>query len=91
MMTAPPSYAWAILFASDNVIDGKRAHLGGGAGRSRHEAFMGYRTMAFATRAAARRHINENYACFSRPDLRAEPHGWKMPKAVRVKIMIEQT
>lgn len=88
--TANPTrrVAWGILFSSDNVLDGHREYLGGGARFNRHEAFCGYTTMAFATRAAARRFIADHYSYFARSDLKAEPHGWKMPRPVRVSLAV---
>jgi len=44
----------------------------------------------FRTRQAAREWIKTKYGYIAeRPDLQAEPHGWRMPKAVKVKIVEE--
>jgi hypothetical protein len=41
----------------------------------------------FRTRREARALIEREYGFIRhRPDLRAEPHGWRMPVAVRVEI-----
>jgi hypothetical protein len=41
----------------------------------------------FRTRREARAWIEREYGYIRRrPDLRAEPHGWRMPVAVRVEI-----
>ena len=80
---------WAILFSSCNALDGYNEHLGGAALISRPAPFGGYKKMVFATRKEARQYIADNYAYFSRDDLRAEPHGWKMPRAVRVRVHVE--
>ena len=41
----------------------------------------------FRTRREAREYINEKYGYIrTRKDLRAEPHFWRMPRAVRVSV-----
>jgi hypothetical protein len=41
----------------------------------------------FRTRAEARRWIEANHGYIRRrPDLQREPHGWRMPIAVRVEV-----
>ncbi len=41
----------------------------------------------FATRREAQEWINREYGYIKdRPDLRAEPHGWKMPLPVKVTV-----
>jgi hypothetical protein len=43
----------------------------------------------FRTRAACRAWIKAKYGYIAeRPDLRAEPFGWKMPKPVRVQLVV---
>lgn len=43
--------------------------------------------LLFTTRSEARRYICERYGYIkTRPDLQAEPHGWKMPVPVRVAV-----
>lgn len=75
--------AWGILWRSENQLDGKQEYLVGGAGHP-------VSTMLFHTRAEARKHIEKRYGYFrKRPDLQNEPHGWKMPQAVRVEITIK--
>ena len=72
---------WAILERSDNRLDGKREWLvGDGSGLPR----------MFLSRSACRAYI-QNYFSYirTRPDLRAEPHGWKMPQAVKVLVSVE--
>lgn len=42
----------------------------------------------FKTRAQCREWIKKHYGYIAhRPDLRAEPHGWRMPRAVRAKVV----
>ena len=44
----------------------------------------------FTTRKEARSWIEFVYGYIrTRPDLRAEPHGWKMPRAVKVTVREE--
>jgi hypothetical protein len=41
----------------------------------------------FLTKAEATAYANERYGYIkTRPDLRAEPHGWRMPQPVRVAV-----
>jgi hypothetical protein len=41
----------------------------------------------FRTRREARAFIDMEYSYIrNRPDLRTEPHGWRMPRAVRVIV-----
>jgi hypothetical protein len=73
--------AWAILMRSENKLDGYRQHFDG---TTNHPC----RRRLFETRKEAREFIKQHYAYFKRPDLRAEPHGWKMPLPVRVKVEV---
>ena len=69
--------AWGILWRSDNRLDGKCEHL-----VIRHGPYD-----LFQTRKDCRDFIEKEYGWIrARDDLRREPHGWKMPKAVRVFI-----
>jgi hypothetical protein len=71
---------WAAQWRSRNRLDGYCEHL----------CFepVGIPKL-FTTRAAARAWIKERYGYIAqRPDLRREPHGWMMPRPVRVKISI---
>jgi len=43
----------------------------------------------FCTRSQARAWIKDRFGYLAdREDLKAEPHGWMMPKAVRVRVSI---
>ena len=43
----------------------------------------------FVTKKEAKEFIKLNYGYIAtRKDLRREPHGWKMPKVVRLKISV---
>ena len=68
---------WGGLWRSENRLDGKTEHL-------LHED--GFPKL-FHTRADARQWIKAEYGYIARRlDLQCEPHGWKMPIAVKVRI-----
>ena len=79
-------YRWAILWRSQNKRDGYT------------ERFVWdwkdpLRTtpILFRTRREARAMIRERYGYIkSRPDLRAEPHGWKIPRPIKVVVEIKK-
>jgi len=78
---ARPLLAWAVEWHSVNRLDGDRRHLQwspeSGPGDFR----------LFRTRRACRAYIEERYGyARDREDLRAEPHGWRIPRAVRVTV-----
>jgi hypothetical protein len=74
---------WGVLWRSDSRLDGKREVLKGDP-----DAIT--RTLLFETRAGARAYVHQWYSYIAnRPDLQAEPHGWKMPKVVRVALTAE--
>ncbi len=75
---------WAILMRSRNRLDGYREWLDGTVDHP-------CRRRLFETRKEARSYIKEHYGYFSRPDLTAEPHGWKMPVPVRVEVQVIRT
>lgn len=72
---------WAILCRSDSRLDGKREYLeGDGNGLPR----------TFRTRRECREYIENRHGYLrSRPDLKAEPYGWKMPQVVKVIVAVE--
>lgn len=46
----------------------------------------------FRTRREARAYIKMRYGYIAtRPDLRSPPHCWRMPRAVRVSVKMEDT
>ncbi|MDP3740320.1 MAG: hypothetical protein Q8R02_23235 [Hyphomonadaceae bacterium] len=71
---------WAIQWRSANRLDGYKTHL------------MADETglpLMFATRALGRAFAKKRYWFFrTRPDLTTEPHGWKMPRAVKVIVTV---
>jgi len=74
------SNLWAAEWHSKNRPDGKTRHL------------LYYRETClpalFRTRRACREWIKKKYGYIAtREDLRAEPHGWRMPQAIKVKVV----
>lgn len=75
-----PVLRWGILFQSDNRLEG----------RTRHLQWNGEAPFLFMTRREARAFIEKRWGYIrTRPDLKAEPHGWKMPKAVKVAVILK--
>lgn len=62
--------------------------------RSTHESCLMWRQclpLLFRTRKEARAWIEANYGYIrTRPDLRAAPHGWRMPQAVLVTVTLKE-
>jgi uncharacterized C2H2 Zn-finger protein len=72
--------AWAIRRRSVNTLDGDRSWL----------ECTETGPLLFKTRRAAANDIERRHGYLrNRADLRAEPHGWRMPRPVRVRIMVE--
>ena len=47
--------------------------------------------LLFHTRREARAWIEENYGYIkTRPDLRAHPHNWRLPRAIRVAVILKE-
>ena len=68
---------WAGKWRSNNFLDGKREHI----------LYENCLPRLFKTRREARAYISEKYGYIAtRKDLRTEPHGWRVPVAVRVVI-----
>lgn len=79
---ASSNVCWAVLMQSDSLLDGKVSYLMG-------EPNGTTRTALFPTRSKARQYIDERHGYIkTRKDLRSEPFGWKVPKAVRVSVAI---
>lgn len=76
---------WAILWrVSDKCIDGPSERLTGGLLPDAPNR------MLFRTKREANEHIRATYGYIrERADLRAAPHGWMVPKAVRVWVRVE--
>lgn len=72
-----PITCWCLMWRSENELDGISRHF-------IHEKRL---PALFLTRAEARRYADEHWGYIKkRADLRAEPHGWRMPKPIRVSI-----
>ena len=72
---------WGAIWRSENRVDGKREHpLMGPSGLP----------WIFKSRREAQNYIDMTYGYIRRrPDLRAEPHGWKIPVARKIKVRVE--
>lgn len=58
-------------------------------GESRHLIMVDCLPVLFTTRRAAAQWIKKNYGYIAtRRDLRAEPHGWRVPIAVKVQVEV---
>jgi len=76
---------WMSLFKSDNKLEGKTRRL------IRFDWKTG-NPLIFRTRRECRQWINERYGYIKfRGDLRKEPHGWRLPEAVKIQITIQIT
>lgn len=73
---------WAIKWRSSNRLDGDSQHIMCG-----HAGLP----IVFRTKREAQTYIRRQYGYIARrPDLKAEPHGWKMPIPVRVEICVKE-
>lgn len=81
--------AWAVMKRSVNNLDGDRSYLAGRYYGNPTPEFEGCEKLLFTTRKAARDFIEEKFGYIrERQDLRCEPHGWRVPKPVRVCVSI---
>lgn len=70
---------WGAEWHEKNQLDGETRHV-------MYERGM---PLVFGTREEARQWIKRKYGYIRyRKDLREEPHGWRMPKAVRIKVSV---
>jgi hypothetical protein len=73
-------HRWGILWRSDNRLDGRTRHLMYSSDTSL--------PILFKARREAREYIENRYGYIRhRKDLHEEPHGWKLPKPVKVDII----
>lgn len=73
-----PIKRWGLVWRSRNRLDGERTHI---------IIMDDLQPALFKTRAAARRYAKQRFGYIAeRPDLQAEPHGWRMPRAVRITV-----
>lgn len=87
--------AWAVKWREESSLDGKREYLMGrfyGVDAPKAPCCLaGYTTMVFSTRDEARTFIKDVYGYLKdRPDLKAEPFGWKIPMPVKVTVKVEE-
>lgn len=69
---------WAPKWFSKNRTDGTRRNL---VWHNLHPAI-------FRSRSECRDFIDQHYGYIrARPDLQKEPHGWRVPTAVKVKVI----
>jgi hypothetical protein len=79
---------WMPLWRSKNSLDGETQHLIFRDWQTAESGTDG--VLAFRTRKACREYIRRVFGYIAnRPDLKAEPHGWRMPQAVRVSCRIQ--
>ena len=70
---------WAALWRSNSALDGKREHI----------IYEELKPALFRTRHECREFIKQKYSYIAeRSDLQDEPHGWKMPIPVKVRITL---
>ena len=72
---------WGILWCSKNKKDGISEHI----------LCRDFVPALFVTRQDARSYRESRYGYLrNRPDLRAEPFGFRMPRVVRLRISLER-
>ena len=72
---------WAVLWRSVRTV----------CSEERHFMFDGGGVVLRKSRREAREWIDKHYSYLrTRPDLRREPFGWRMPRAVKVKVTVEE-
>ena len=72
---------WAVVWRSESKLDGKREHF----------MFTEGRVALFRSRRLARETMQKEWGYIKdRPDLRAEPHGWKLPTVRRVIVTVKE-
>ena len=75
-----PRECFALLWRSRNKLDGLTEHI-----LNTQDCVP----MLFRTRSEANRERDKyRNMCLVRKDLRAEPHGWMMPRIVKVKVEV---
>jgi len=72
---------WTAQWHSKNNLDGVTKYI-------LQENFL---PVLFKARKEAREYINNKYGYIrERPDLRAQPFGWRVPRAVKVEIEVKK-
>ena len=73
----PDCIRWGGEWRSKNRLDGE----------TRHILYEDCIPILFRTRREARAYIERTFGYIkTRPDLHVEPHGWRLPVAVRVAV-----
>jgi hypothetical protein len=79
---------WAAKTDQTNQLDGRKVQLHLHWWKSLKQNH-GTTLMLFKTRAQCRAWIEEEYGYIrKRPDLLAEPHGWRVPHPVKVTVEV---
>jgi hypothetical protein len=74
------SLRWGLFLDKTNKLDGRTAHL----------IYENRLPVLFRTRREAREYANKRFGYIkTRPDLRREPFCDRMPKPVRVRVVME--
>ena len=72
---------WGVEWHSANRLDGERRFFMWEEGKP----------LLFRTRREARDYIKKRYGYIGeRKDLQREPHGWRMPQAVPVEVIVRK-
>ncbi len=78
-MTDRAPLRWAVQWRSRNRLDGTNQHF----------MWNGTYPLMFETRAEAREFVETRYGYIrKRADLQNEPHGWEVPRVVRVQVQL---
>jgi len=73
---------WAVKFRSKNKLDGYREYF----------VFKNGYPVLFFSRKEAIKFIKEEYGYLkTRKDLRKEPFGWRIPKAIRITVTLKES
>ena len=73
------SNLWAGQWYSRNKLDGIKTHI----------LYKDLLPALFRTRRECREYIKTNFGYIKyRRDLREEPHGWRLPRAIKVKLTV---
>lgn len=89
-------YAWGVRWESNSRLDGEQRWLIGSANTLHYIHYITELqgctgSLMFESRRACQEYIKEKYGYIrDRKDLREEPHGWRMPKATRIKIVVKE-
>lgn len=72
-----PIRRWGLQWRERSRLDGYREHI----------VCENCMPALFHTREQARAYAKQHYGYIAeRPDLQAEPHGWKMPRPIKLTI-----